>query len=113
MSAETKASLEDFLKTAGALYDETRVKILKLLEKHGPLCIYDLEASMQMIQSRLSRHMKILKEAGFVTARREGKWVYYAIRSPLDRFRMAALEEIRMLPLSLPPLKRQSGVCKL
>ncbi|WP_353663124.1 metalloregulator ArsR/SmtB family transcription factor [Hydrogenimonas sp. SS33] len=110
--AGNEAALEDFLKTAGALYDETRVKILKLLLLHGPLCICDLEASTGMIQSRLSRHMKILKEAGFVTARREGRWVYYAIRSPMDRFRAAALEEIGTLPLDLPPLKRQSGVCK-
>ncbi|WP_300368312.1 metalloregulator ArsR/SmtB family transcription factor, partial [Hydrogenimonas sp.] len=89
----------DFLKTTGALYDETRVRILKFIDRHGPLCICDLQASFEMIQSRLSRHVKILKEAGFLNVEREGRWAYYAIRSPMDRFRSEALQEIRTLPV--------------
>jgi ArsR family transcriptional regulator len=66
-----------------------------------------------MIQSRLSRHLKILKEAGFLRVDRQGTWAYYSIRSPLDRFRNEALAEISTLEITLPPLIKQIGECKL
>ena len=68
-----------------------------------------------MIQSRLSRHLKILKEAGFLRVDRKGTWAYYSIRSPLDRFRTEALKEIRHLEIDLPPLQKlsQTGECKV
>ena len=98
----------DFLPTVGALNDETRILILRFLDEHGALCVCDLQASLGMIQSRLSRHLRILKEAGFVRVDRRGTWAYYSIRSPLDRFRLAALEEIRHLGAELPPLQKRS-----
>jgi len=101
-------ALEDFLKTTGALYDETRVKLLKFIEEHGALCICDLQESFNMVQSRLSRHIKILKDAGFLRVKKEGRWAYYSIRRPLDRFRLQAIEEIKTLPIDLPQLKRLS-----
>ncbi len=105
-------AIEDFLKSVGALYDETRVKLLKFIDLHGPLCVCDLEASFGMIQSRLSRHLKILRDAGFLKSERCGRWTYYGIRAPMDRFRLEAVEEIRTLPVELPRLKRVSGECK-
>ena len=109
--------MDEFLKTVGALYDETRVLILRFLDEHGELCVCDLQQSLGMIQSRLSRHLRILKEAGFLRVERRGRWAYYSIRSPLDRFRLQALEEIRTLPMQLPDLKKVSlnneGVCSL
>ncbi len=106
-------AMEDFLRSVGALYDETRVKLLKFIDRYGPMCVCDLEASFGMIQSRLSRHLKILKEAGFLRAERCGRWTYYSVRMPLDRFRSEALEEIRSLPIDLPELKKISGECSL
>ncbi len=109
--------MDEFLKTVGALYDETRVLILRFLDEHGELCVCDLQHSLGMIQSRLSRHLRILKEAGFLRVERRGRWAYYSIRSPLDRFRLQALEEIRTLPIQLPELKKVSlnteGACSL
>jgi len=100
--------MEVFLKSVAALNDETRVLILRFLDEHGPLCVCDLQSSLAMIQSRLSRHLKILKEAGFLRVERKGTWAYYAIRSPLDRFRSEALEEIRHLGIVLPKLDKLS-----
>ena len=107
--------MEIFLKSVAALNDETRVLLLRFLDEHGEVCVCDLQASLGMIQSRLSRHLKILKEAGFLKVARKGTWAYYAIRSPLDRFRLAALEEIRHLEITLPPLKKlsETGECKV
>ena len=98
--------MDIFLKTASALNDETRVKIIKFLNINGACCVCDLENSFEMIQSRLSRHLKILKEAGFLRLEREGRWAYYSVRTPLDEFRLACIKEIITLQIDLPPLKK-------
>jgi len=61
-----------------ALSDETRLRILKLLEG-GELCICKIMEVLDMRQSRISRHMGILKNAGLVVDRRDGKWVHYSL----------------------------------
>lgn len=107
--------MEIFLKSVSALNDETRVLLLRFLDEYGECCVCDLQSSLDMIQSRLSRHLKILKEAGFIRVERRGTWAYYSIRSPLDRFRSEAIEEIRYLDIALPKLKKtsQTGECKV
>ena len=96
--------MDIFLKTVSALNDETRVKILKFINIYGKCCVCDLENSFEMIQSRLSRHLKILKEAGFLKLERDGRWAYYSVRTPLDEFRQSCLKEIGYLDIELPNL---------
>lgn len=107
--------LDVFLKSVSALNDETRVLILRFLQEYGECCVCDLQNSLGMIQSRLSRHLKILKEAGFIRVERKGTWAYYSIRTPLDRFRSEALQEIKCLDIALPELKKatSNGECKI
>ena len=100
--------MEVFLKSVSALNDETRILIIRFLDENGPLCVCDMQESLGMIQSRLSRHLKILKEAGFIRVDRKGTWAYYSIRSPLDKFRSEAIEEIRHLGIELPKLLKPS-----
>lgn len=100
--------MDDFLTTISALNDETRIKLLAFLDTHGALCVCDLQASFGMIQSRLSRHLKILKEGGFLRVNRCGTWAYYEIRAPLDAFRLGVLDEMRSLGLELPPLQKHT-----
>lgn len=106
--------MEVFLKSVSALNDETRVLILRFIEKYGETCVCDMQESLNMIQSRLSRHLKILKDAGFLRVQRKGTWAYYSIRSPLDRFRSESLDEIRYLDVEIPKLKQisQNGECR-
>jgi len=96
--------MDTFLQTVGALNDETRLKLLRFIDKHGAVCVCDIEAAFGMIQSRISRHLKILKEAGFLRVERKGRWAYYSIRSPLDTFRQNVLTEISYLEMDLPTL---------
>ena len=105
--------MDVFLKTVSALNDETRVLLLRFLDENGECCVCDLQNSLQMIQSRLSRHLKILKDAGFLRVERKGTWAYYSVRMPLDRFRLEALEEIRHLEISLPALQKENKGCKI
>ena len=67
-----------------ALSDETRLGIIAMLS-HGDRCVCELMDSVGAAQSRLSFHLKTLKDAGLVTDRREGRWMYYALnREALD-----------------------------
>src|SRR4030081_3564739 len=61
-----------------ALADEARVEIVaRLLD--GEKCVCDLTDALETGQSRLSYHLKVLKEAGLVSDRREGRWAYYTL----------------------------------
>src|SRR5438477_8476712 len=61
-----------------ALSDETRLEIVRLLS-HGERCACELQDVLDAAQSRLSFHLKVLKESGLVSDRREGRWIYYAL----------------------------------
>ncbi|MBF0555767.1 MAG: metalloregulator ArsR/SmtB family transcription factor [Nitrospirae bacterium] len=66
------------VKLFGALSDETRLRIIKLLEM-GELCVCDITAALDMSQPKVSFHLSILKEAGLIRDRKDGKWVYYSL----------------------------------
>lgn len=70
------------LKRAAALFhalsDETRLELLGRL-KSGEQCVCELTDAMKAAQSRLSFHLKVLKDAGLILDRREGRWMYYSI----------------------------------
>ena len=61
-----------------ALGDENRIRILKLLHS-GEKCACKLLEELNISQSTLSHHMKILCDAGIVTGRKGGKWMHYSI----------------------------------
>ncbi len=61
-----------------ALGDDTRQRILEMLMS-GELCVGDIVQAFDMSQPSISHHLNILKQAGLVTSRKEGKQVYYAI----------------------------------
>ena len=96
------SSMNTFLQTIGALNDETRLTLLRFIELNGAVCVCDIETAFGMIQSRISRHLKILKEAGFLRVERKGRWAYYSIRSPLDKFRQDILKEVSYLGMVVP-----------
>lgn len=90
--------MNDLLTIFKALSDETRIRILKLLEK-GELCVCDIVAALDMIQPKVSFHLGVLKEAGLIKDRKQGKWIHYTLDAS-DIFR-------RFLILSV--LERISG----
>ncbi len=98
--------MNTFLQTIGALNDETRLKILRFIDEYGAVCVCDIEAAFKMIQSRISRHLKILKDAGFLKVERRGRRAYYSIRLPLDIFRQNILKEISYLEMDIPEFKQ-------
>ena len=81
--------MKEMLGIFKALSDETRLRILKLLE-HGELCVCDIVAALDMIQPKISFHLAILKEAGFIRDRKNGKWTHYSLNEA-DIFRRLLL----------------------
>jgi len=71
-------SLEKAARLGHALSDETRLRILQRLQG-GEQCVCDLTDMFQTGQSRLSFHLRVLKEAGLVNDRPEGRWIYYSL----------------------------------
>ncbi len=72
-----------------ALADETRLEILDEL-KSGERCVCELTDCLQAGQSRLSFHLKVLKDAGVIQDRRDGRWMYYTVNNEV----LAELDEL-------------------
>lgn len=84
---------EERAKVFKALCDERRQRILELLHS-GEKCACVLIDEMDMPQSSLSYHMKILCDSGIVTSREEGKWTHYQISRPGSEKAVELLKEI-------------------
>jgi ArsR family transcriptional regulator len=77
-----------------ALSDETRLRILKLLLKKE-LCVCELEAALNLPQSKVSRHLMVLRLVGLVTDRREGTWIFYSLFKPQNDFEKSIVHVIK------------------
>jgi len=78
-----------------ALSDETRLEIMEML-RAGERCVCELAEELEAAQSRLSFHLRVLKDAGLVTDRKDGRWSYYAIVPD-------ALAELHDMSVALQP----------
>jgi ArsR family transcriptional regulator, arsenate/arsenite/antimonite-responsive transcriptional repressor len=78
MPASRVATLARSAQLFHALSDEARLQIIEIL-LDGEHCVCDLMTHIDAAQSRLSYHLKVLKDAGLVTDRREGRWSYYTL----------------------------------
>lgn len=74
----------------GALAEPTRLAALRLLWDGREHCVCELMQALGASQSRMSRHMAVLKQAGLVIDRRDAQWVRYR-RTPMMDRRVAAL----------------------
>ena len=78
-----------------ALCDEKRLRIIDLL-KSGEKCACVLIEKMDIGQSSLSYHMKILCESGIVKSRQDGKWTHYKLSKSGSEYAIKRLREITM-----------------
>ena len=90
----TSQRLERSARVFHALSDETRLAILARL-RNGARCVCDLQDLLGAAQSRLSFHLKTLKDAGLVSDHKEGRWTYYALKPAALAAVEAELEGLR------------------
>jgi ArsR family transcriptional regulator len=81
-----------FFKVLG---DEARLSMIWLLMNRDELCVCDIMAVLGVTQSKASRHLRTLHNAGLVEDRREGQWSYYRLCTPADGLKKAQMEELR------------------
>ena len=77
-----------------ALSDETRIRILRLLLKRE-LCVCELEAALNLPQSKVSRHLTVLRSVGLVEDRRDGTWIFYSLFKPENDFEESIVQIIK------------------
>lgn len=78
MTTTTATDIDRAVGLFHALSDATRLAALEML-RGGERCVCELQDQLDVAQSRLSFHLKVLKDAGLVTDRKEGRWAYYSI----------------------------------
>ena len=101
---------EILLERFQAVAEETRFRLVQLLAG-GERCVCELQDELGAAQSRLSFHLKKLKDAGVVSDRRDGRWVYYSlVPESLEEMR-AFLGEVKPEPGWLPVVRRSDACC--
>jgi ArsR family transcriptional regulator len=70
--------MKQFIRVMKALSDPNRVRVVKLLE-NKQLCVCELQDLIGLAQSTVSKHMKVLEEAGLVDYHKEGSWIIYRL----------------------------------
>lgn len=77
--------MQEFIKVMKALSDPNRVRLLKMLQRRV-MCVCEIQAALGLAQPTVSKHLKLLEDAGLVGRHKEGLWVNYALadgaRSP-------------------------------
>lgn len=107
IGTHTAPDVERAEKLFHALSDSTRLSIIEML-RDGECCVCELQEELDAAQSRLSFHLRVLREAGLVVDRREGRWSYYSIVPE-------ALAEVHDYAVAMQPRKGalpiRSGTC--
>ena len=75
-NAKWRAAMRSFLKVMKALSDPNRIKIIKLLQQKM-MCVCELQGALRIAQPTVSKHLKILEDAGLVDFQKDGLWVNY------------------------------------
>ncbi len=113
--------MKDFVKVMKALSDPNRVAVMKMLQ-HQEMCVCEIQAALKIAQPTVSKHLKVLEDAGLITSRKEGVWVNYQpadgssspyVASLLGNLRhwLEADPQIADLVEKIPTIQRED-VCK-
>ena len=109
--------MKEFIKVMKALSDPNRVRLLKLLQNRE-MCVCEIQAALEIAQPTVSKHLRIMEDAGLVARRKEGLWVNYSladgVQSPYAASLLGNLKhwladdpEIRTLHVKSKSLRRE------
>lgn len=87
--------MRDFVKASKALSDETRLRILNLILERE-CCVCEVMQALQISQTRASRNLSILRDAGFLKLQKNGLWSLYSINADnMDEYMTGLVESVR------------------
>lgn len=107
MATRTQPDVDRATVLFQALSDKTRLCILQRL-RFGERCVCELTDVLDAAQSRLSFHLRVLKDAGLVTDRREGRWSYYTLNAEALGEASEILDALAAAPSAA---ERRDGCC--
>jgi ArsR family transcriptional regulator len=113
--------VREFVRVMKAVSDPNRVAIIKMLQ-HKEMCVCEIRAALKIAQPTVSKHLKVLEDAGLVTSRKDGMWVNYHladgsgspyVASLLGSLRHWLEDDPRITNLmdKLPAIRREN-ICK-
>jgi ArsR family transcriptional regulator len=70
--------MKDFIRVMKALSDPNRVKVVKMLQ-HREMCVCEIRFALGLAQPTVSKHLKVLEDAGLVHSKKDGLWVNYSL----------------------------------
>ncbi len=85
-----------------ALSEDVRLQILALIVQHGELCVCEVERFLEISQSKASRHLRYLMNAGLLQDHRDGLWVYYRLADPDSEADRQFLDGVGALLVDVP-----------
>jgi len=85
-----------------ALSEDVRLQILALIVQHDELCVCEVERLLEISQSKASRHLRYLLNAGLVQDQRDGLWIYYRLAEPDSKADRRFLDSIQVLLADVP-----------
>ena len=94
MEEVQRAPLDRQRTLLAALADPTRLEMVHLLSRAGELCVCDFTTAFDLGQPTVSHHLRILREAGIVTCRKAGQWVYCAVDRACLKWLVGSLMDI-------------------
>jgi len=101
-------NMQPLAKIFKALSDETRLRIMNLVLSSGELCVCDIERVIKCPQTKVSRHLAYLKQAGLLDVRRKGLWMLYSVAKPTSEQHQELLESVIEL-LRADPLAQKDA----
>ncbi len=94
--------MEAFVSVLKGLSDNSRLRTIWLLcRSNSEICVCEIMDALSMSQYNVSRHLKILKNAGLIREKKDGRWVYYSLIKPENRFHELILQAVSSLPKEL------------
>jgi len=93
--------MQNLIKAMKALCDETRLRILNILLEKEECCVCEIMQALDISQTRASRNLGILQDAGFLKARRQGAWMVYSVDwETANRYATSLAQLLRDSPIS-------------
>lgn len=89
--------MEEYLKAVKSMSEKTRIRILALLHHAREVCVSEIVDALQEDQYKISRHLKVLQNAGMVVGSKKGRWIYYQLNESQVHFQKMLLNAVKQV----------------
>ena len=102
--ANAALPIDDAATMLSALSDPTRLRLVSLILHNGEICVCDLMEITGLPQTKISKHLSVLRHAGMVNQRREGTWMHYSMSESENGLQTSLIDSVRDAYKTVPAL---------